>query len=114
MQDRYVGDIGDFGKYGLLRILSGLNGDPMLKLGVDGMHVDYLRRNDPSFRDCDPLLYDKLRTLLFDNLGLIEANRNTNAIENARLLPESTIFYNQPLAYQVGLLFSSKLSLRNE
>ncbi len=32
MQDRYVGDIGDFAKFGLLRyILSGL---PQLKLGV--------------------------------------------------------------------------------
>jgi hypothetical protein len=34
MQHRYFGDVGDFGKYGLLRILSGLDDEQKLKLGV--------------------------------------------------------------------------------
>jgi hypothetical protein len=34
MQDRYFGDVGDLGKYGLLRALSGLNEEPQLRLGV--------------------------------------------------------------------------------
>ena len=38
MQDQYVGDIGDFGKYGLLRHLTGMRGDAApedaLRLGV--------------------------------------------------------------------------------
>ena len=60
MQDRYTGDVGDFGKYGMLRRLCGLrdeDADP-LKLGVvwyrpnpeliasesvpDGRHITYL------------------------------------------------------------------------
>ena len=55
MQDRYAGDIGDFGKYGLLRALCGEDGHgPALRLGVlwyrvleaeennDGRHTAYL------------------------------------------------------------------------
>ena len=36
MQDRFVGDIGDFGKYGLLRVLAGIcpRAEPLLPLGV--------------------------------------------------------------------------------
>ena len=41
MQDRFVGDIGDFGKYGLLRTLAGIEpkAEPGYRLGV----VWYLR-----------------------------------------------------------------------
>lgn len=60
MQNRYVGDIGDFGKYGLLKALAGHG----LRLGVhwclntddedssDGNLTDYL-----DLRACDPALY---------------------------------------------------------
>ncbi len=36
MQNRYVGDLGDFGKFGLLRGLFGceIDGHPSLKLGI--------------------------------------------------------------------------------
>ena len=36
MQDRFVGDIGDFGKYGLLRARRGIHppADPCLNLGL--------------------------------------------------------------------------------
>ncbi len=35
MQDRYVGDVGDFGKYGLLRALSGpFKSEAVLSLGM--------------------------------------------------------------------------------
>jgi hypothetical protein len=126
MQDRYVGDVGDFGKYGLLWILSGMEGENRLSLGVvwylypneshnaDGKHIGYLRDADPAFRDCDSRLYDKLRALLFDDLGLIEVNRNLGAIESAEILPQGTVFYSLPLAYQGGLSFPSRLSLRRE
>jgi len=75
MQHRYFGDVGDFGKYGLLRVLSGLGADPGLKLGVvwylfpdethnaDGKHISYLQRNDPFYRECDEELYDRLRII---------------------------------------------------
>jgi hypothetical protein len=105
MQDRYFGDVGDFGKYGLLRVLSGLWGGPKFKLGVvwymfpnenhnaDGKHLGYLRK-PRDYRDCDEQLYDKLRELLYDDLWrIIEANRNLTIAEKSGLLPEGTIFY---------------------
>ena len=61
MQDRYFGDVGDFGKYGLLRVLSGFWAEPRLKLGVvwylfpnethnaDGGLISYLQRKDLFF-----------------------------------------------------------------
>jgi len=60
MQNRYVGDIGDFGKYHLLKILSqgnGLDNGGNLVLGVvwylvpnenhngDGKHIRYLQKS---------------------------------------------------------------------
>lgn len=72
MQNRYVGDIGDFGKYGLLRFLFK---NSRLELGVnwylvpdetgnaDGKHISYLlneRNNHKRFRSCDSQLYDEL------------------------------------------------------
>ena len=47
MQDRYVGDVGDFGKYGLLRALCG--GD--LTLGV----VWYLYPDEEANNDGDDI-----------------------------------------------------------
>lgn len=59
MQNRYTGDIGDFGKMGLLRSLQ----ETGLSIGVnwylvpneshneDGRYVQYLE--DPAFRGCD-------------------------------------------------------------
>jgi hypothetical protein len=65
MQDRFAGDIGDFGKYGLLRALA----RPPLSLGIlwyltpdgesGGDRRKYLK--DPArFRPCDPSLFDAL------------------------------------------------------
>ena len=81
MQNQYVGDIGDFGKYGLLRAISG---DP-LRLGVvwylfpdeptkepgkgDGKFIDYLCHPTAKERkliECDPFLYDKLHKIVID------------------------------------------------
>lgn len=75
MQDRYVADVGDFGKYGLLRCLSGMTCDPKrdtLQLGViwyltlscngnanDGKHLGYLDQPQ-NYKACDPILYCKL------------------------------------------------------
>ena len=70
MQDRYVGDIGDFAKYGLLRAISeGRN------LGVawylhpdsgppgDGRHTQYLKRPD-EWRHLDCELFDNLKQVV--------------------------------------------------
>lgn len=75
MQDRYVADVGDFGKYGLLRCLTGVtcgSKKDALKLGViwyltpsshgnegDGKHLSYLDQSD-EFRRFDEKLFDDL------------------------------------------------------
>ncbi len=69
MQDRYLCDIGDYGKYGLLRHL--MRETSHNRLGVvwylappedsgDGRHVEYLS-NPAKFRTCDPELFDHLK-----------------------------------------------------
>lgn len=78
MQDRYVADVGDFGKYGLLRCLSGITCGPKkdrLKLGViwyltpsclgnanDGKHLSYLDQPQ-KFEGCDEPLFCSLGNL---------------------------------------------------
>lgn len=73
MQDKYVGDVGDFGKYGLLRALAGIEppDEPRYCLGVvwylwedsDWMHeakLDYVSK-PYEFRHYDKKLFDKFR-----------------------------------------------------
>ena|SRR5665213_2628648 len=70
MQNRYVGDIGDYVKLAILRSLS-----PGFQIGVawwlypdeshnsDGAHVDYLRYPD-RWRNLDPELFDGLKGIV--------------------------------------------------
>ncbi len=89
MQDRYVGDIGDFIKYALLRSLS-----IDKKLGVawyyvadeshnaDGKHTNYL--NDPGkWRNLDPDLFDTLRSIVHNNQRSLAQIENSGIIGNA-------------------------------
>jgi hypothetical protein len=91
MQDRYVGDVGDFGKYALLNALTG----DSLRLGViwylnptpeancDGKFTDY-----PHLESCDPELFRNLR-------ALIEGDRRlTSEIEHLGILP-TKLFYRE-------------------
>jgi len=84
MQNRYVGDVGDFGKYGLLRGI--FQKPPEYKLGIvwylvpdgygdsksatnDGKHIAYLEDcNKPRFRGCDEDLYDYLKSIVSDKM----------------------------------------------
>ena len=95
MQNRYVGDIGDFAKYSLLNALSGDD----LRLGVvwylnteeeqngDGLFVEY-----SHLSECDEPLYRKLQTLLANGQRLIAA------VENSALLPSGTRFFSEPIS----------------
>ena len=127
MQNRYVGDVGDFGKFGLLRLLCGPDEHPPLRLGVawylypdedhneDGKHVTYLNGRDGSFRICDTELYDGFRSLLLDEMGImISSRRSVQTLEISGLLPLTTLFHNQPLAYPKELSTLGRLSLRRE
>lgn len=106
MQNRYFGDVGDFGKYGLLRKLTGLTSDngPKLSLGIgwylvpdeghndDGKHTSYLKK--PEYRACDPDLFDGLNHLLADGI------REVSKIQSSALLPSDTVYFNAKLTYQ--------------
>ena len=105
MQNRYVGDLGDFGKYGMLRQLARSTELPM---GInwylhpdqdhlnDGRQTGYLNpltRNLIQFRDLDPALYDTLR-------GIVEGGtRNVAKVRKAGILPPETTFFEDTLEF---------------
>jgi len=107
MRHIYVGDVGDFGKYGLLRSLCG----DTVPLGVvwylteseehnnDGKHDGYLRLTSETkrsqFRDCDPVLYDQLK-LIRENSRLDLAQ-----IEQSSIFPASCKFHSNPIPHFV-------------
>ena len=107
MQNRYVGDVGDFGKYGLLREICA-GSDVNLNLGVvwylvpdesgtaDGKYVSYLTASDRSSRTlrvCEPTLYDSLREIV------VNRERNVLSVQSHLVLPTDTVYYNTLLSY---------------
>lgn len=111
MQGRYVGDAGDFGKYGLLRSLCrGDERGAALRLGVlwyrfdgddsattnDGRHTDYLfapSRNERLLRRCDHELFKKM-------LHLVNNDRSIAAVEASGALPADTVFFREVLSFK--------------
>jgi hypothetical protein len=107
MKDQWVGDIGDFGKYGLLRALCGGQEQQRLRLAVvwyltesdlgfvpelgrNSGPFSYLHRcrlNDEKFRKCDPELYDELHRIVY------EGPRTVAGIRDSLVLPAGTAFY---------------------
>ncbi len=87
VQNRYVDDIGDYLKLGLLRALS-----PGPQLGIawwlypdethnrDGRRVGYLQQPN-RWRNFDPVLFDVLAKIVASN------RREVRALEDAKLLP---------------------------
>ncbi len=94
MQNRYVGDIGDYVKFAILRALM-----PGRKLGVawwlyededhnkNGRHIGYLD-HPAKWRHYDPDLYDRLKVIVDHGI------RHVKEIEASALLPGAT-FYNE-------------------
>ena len=134
MQNRYVGDVADFGKHGLLRFLSGTTDEaapqPKLKLGVvwymhhdekhppadnikisgDGDHIEYITRipgdDRSNFRNIDPELWEKLRDLVF------RGARCVHCAEGAGLLPEDTEYFNALLHFSPPMTRSVRREIR--
>ena len=104
MKNQYVGDIGDYGKYALLRTLI----SKCYSIGInwyltpndaktDGKHTNYLLKD----RDIlDDELFNELKSLLItkDNQVRIE-NRNIAAIEKSKIL-KNTVYFNEMLDYE--------------
>jgi hypothetical protein len=104
MQDRYVGDAGDYAKYSLLKALAGED-DP-LSLGVlwylfpneshngDGRHISYLQQPNMATRDPDT----------HSALGVLVASdrRCISAVERTKILPSNTTFFGAPVTIAAG------------
>lgn len=107
MQDRYTGDIGDYGKYGLLRQLCGIHpkAAAQLRLGVlwyrpdpltvanenadDGKFTSYLRQDrENRFSVCDPALYEALYEIVVER-----EDRRVGAVEDSCVLGPDALFY---------------------
>jgi hypothetical protein len=109
MQSRYVADIGDFAKYGLLRALTA-PGSWRPRLAVlwylvpdethneDGRHIQYLSANadqQQQWMACDSALYGCLKSLV--DLD----RRSIWGVQKAGILP-GAVFHGEPLAYKRG------------
>jgi len=115
MQDRYTGDIGDFGKFGLLRALVRENQETVRKLGViwylvpdetettGGNLTAYL--DDSAYGALDGDLHMLLRRIV--NSG----SRSVRLVEENGVLPPDTVFYRDPLDYG-GALWASPRHMR--
>ena len=89
MQDNYIGDIGDYGKYGLLReVCAGalslhVNWYKVIpsKIGKqnDGKYINYLS-NPQFYREYDPTLFDSLHKIVIE-----ERDRRITRIEQENL-----------------------------
>jgi len=99
MKNQYIGDIGDYGKYGLLRFLANRG----IKIGInwylteddgssDGKFAGYL--NHPEERIYDSELFDTLQGIR--NLP----DKNIKIIEQSGIIPDAN-FYNEVLKSQV-------------
>ncbi len=90
MKNQYVGDICDYGKYGLLRYLA-----KQYRVGInwyltendqsnDGKFTKYLEK--PKNRKYDPELFDALTEIAFRN------DKGVDMVESAKLIPNAAYF----------------------
>jgi len=106
MKDQYVGDIGDYGKYVLLRALAqhysvGVNWYLTPPDGkTDGKFTEYLTRVSDSM---DSKLFQRLKELLYSADGtLLNKNRNVAAIESSDILPNA-LFFNETIDFSKAI-----------
>lgn len=111
MQNRYTGDIGDFGKLGLLRVLHSAG----LSIGVnwyltpdesnngDGRHTGYL--NKEQYQACDKQLWSELKRIVK------KGQREIAALENGDILQAT--YYSQPLDFS-GKTKAERINLRSK
>ena len=99
MRDQFVGDIGDFAKYGLLRALVRDGG--AARLGVvwyanrddpgssHGGEITYLNKGVGFYYQCDPELYSSLDAIVHSG------RRRISAVEESGLLGKDTPFWSE-------------------
>ena len=108
MKNQYVGDIGDYGKYSLLKAF----GDAGVKVGInwyltendgssDGKFNNYLL--DDRYRFYDPEVFDGLRKIVYPDGEKLNRDRDVIDIENYGMIP-GAVYYSDDLDYK----YSSK------
>jgi hypothetical protein len=112
MQNRYVADIGDYGKYGLLRNIARTG----YRLGVNwylapdechnanGMHVAYLDKG--QLYNIDVALFSALKEIKDNGI------RDVRYVQEAGILPDNTIYYNRVLDASSGSSSPARQSIR--
>lgn len=95
MQNRYAGDVGDFGKFGFLRYLLAL-GEWRLGVGWylfpdekhtdDGRFIQYIGKS--FFSECDADLHEKLKRI-------VQNSRSVFALERSGILDDNTLYYSE-------------------
>lgn len=97
MKSQYVGDIGDYGKYSLLRAFSNAS----VKIGVnwylteddgsnDGRFTEYLNKKE-KFRGYDPEVFDTLKKIA------TKKDKSVQDIEHGGIIPNA-VFYSKVLS----------------
>ncbi len=94
MKNQYFGDINDYRKYGLLRILAAGGNNCIAVCWMrtednarsDGKFTGYLRNPD-AWRSYDPGLFD----FLYKTVG-VKKERDINSVSRARLIPSASYF----------------------
>lgn len=97
MKNQYIGDIGDYGKYGLLRFLK----DSGIETGInwyltpndgttDGKYRDYL--HDERMRIYDPEIFDAMKRIAFQD------DKSITQVEQEKFL-DGICFFNKVMDY---------------
>lgn len=95
VKNQYFGDINDYMKYGLIRLLTN-SGQVRTAIcwmlttndgNTDGKFIDYLRKPD-SWRHYDPSLYDRLRHIVLErNVREVYAAQSNGILPNCEFYP---------------------------
>lgn len=95
MKNQYFGDVGDYGKYGLLRFLVGQGVSVAVNWYLtqtddsnDGKQISYLE--DLRFWKYDPELYQVLKESVID-----KKERKVSVIEESGLIPDAKFFHDE-------------------
>ncbi|MBP3805704.1 MAG: hypothetical protein J6I76_17755 [Oribacterium sp.] len=111
MKNQYVGDVGDYGKYSLLRFLAQND----IAVGVnwylteddstnDGKHISYLGK--PECREYCPEVFDVMRDII------ASGDRNVKAVEDSGVIP-GAVFYGDILN-TTAYPWEDRMAIRNE
>src|SRR4051812_10597954 len=101
VQDRYAGDVGDFGKFALLRALCHgralgvcwYRTDGSRETSNDGKHLDYLRSRQ-RFETLDGEVFRTLKAFV-ESFTVGSLQRSVASLERLQLLPDSTHFHGE-------------------